>query len=82
MSTTLRDPDTGNQITVPDGVAQSYVSQGWVLPGSPTPAEPGLDSLTIPMLRDFAGENGVELAGLKRKPEIIAAIEKALGPAA
>lgn len=82
MSTTLRDPDTGRLITVPEGVAQSYVSQGWVRPGASTPAEPGLDSLTIPMLRDFAGENGVELAGLKRKPEIIAAIEKAVGPAA
>lgn len=82
MSTTLRDPDTGKQITVPDGVAQSYVSQGWVLPGTPTPAEPGLDSLTIQQLRDFADENGVSLAGLKLKPAIVAAIEKTLGPPA
>lgn len=82
MPTTLHDPDTHRTITVPEDVAESYVSQGWVRPGTPAPAEPGLDSLTIPMLRDFAGENGVDLKGLKRKPEIIAAIETALGPAA
>lgn len=82
MSTTLRDPDTGQLITVPEGVAQSYVSQGWVRPGTLTPAEPGLDSLTIPQLRDFADENGVSLTGLKLKPAIIAVIEKTLGPSA
>lgn len=79
MTTMTRN---GMQVTVPDDVADSYASQGWVAAGAPAPAEPGFDSLTIPMLRDFAGENGVDLAGLKRKPEIIAAIEKALGPAA
>lgn len=82
MATTLHDPDTRSTITVPDDVAESYVSQGWVRPGTSTPAEPGLDSLTIAQLRDFADENGVSLTGMKRKPEIIAAIEKDLGPSA
>ena len=79
---TLTNPDTKQTVTVPDAVAESYTSQGWVRPGTPAPAEPGLDSLTIPQLRDLAGENGVDLTGMKRKPEIIAAIETALGPTA
>ncbi len=53
---------------MPDDVAESYVSQGWVRSSTPTPAEPGLDSLTIAQLRDFADENGVSLTGLKLKP--------------
>lgn len=77
MTTMTRN---GMQVTVPDDVAESYASQGWVAAGSPAPAEPGLDSLTIPQLRDFATENGVDFTGLKRKPQIIAAIEAALGP--
>lgn len=76
----IKNPATGQQLTVPDDVAESYTSRGWVTPGSPAPAEPGLDSLTIPQLRDFAGENGVDLKGLKRKPQIVTAIETALGP--
>ena len=80
MTTTLRGPDTGQQVTVPDAVAESYVSQGWVRPGTPAPAEPGLDSLTIAQLRDFAEENGVDLTGLKLKPAIVTKIETELGP--
>lgn len=80
--TTLTNPDTGQTVTVPDNVAESYTSQGWVRPGTPAPAEPGLDSLTIPELRHFAEENGVDLTGLKRKPQIITAIATALGPTA
>lgn len=80
MSITLHDPDTHGAITVPDAVVESYVSQGWVRPGTPAPAEPGLDSLTIAQLRDFAEENGVDLTGLKLKPEIITKIETELGP--
>lgn len=79
MTTMTRN---GMQVTVPDAVAESYASQGWVAAGSPAPAEPGLDSLTIPQLRHFAAENGVNLSGMKRKPQIIAAIEKELGPSA
>ena len=40
MSTTLVHPGKGTQVTVPDDVAESYVSQGWVVPVSPAPAEP------------------------------------------
>ena len=76
----LTNPDTGQSITVPDTVAESYISQGWVRPGTPAPAEPGLDSLTVRQLRDLAKEKGIALAGLKRKPEIIAKIETDLGP--
>ena len=78
----LTNPGTGQAVTVPDDVAESYTSQGWVRAGTPAPAEPGLDSLTVPMLRDFAEQNGVNLGKLRRKPEIIAAIETALGPTA
>lgn len=80
--TTLHDPHTHRTISVPDDVADSYVSQGWVRPGTPAPAEPGLDSLTIAELRGFAEENGVDLTGLKLKPAIIAKIETELGPPA
>lgn len=38
MSITLTHPN-GRQVTVPDGVAESYISQGWVVPGSSTPVE-------------------------------------------
>ena len=79
MTTMTRN---GIQVTVPDDVAESYASQGWVAAGLPAPAEPGLDSLTIAELRQFAEENGVDLARLKRKPEIVAAIETTLGPTA
>ena len=39
MSVTLTHPDKGRQVSVPDEVAESYISQGWVVPGSPTPSE-------------------------------------------
>lgn len=42
MATTLVDPN-GSQITVPDEVVHSYLSRGWVYPGTPTPAEPMLE---------------------------------------
>lgn len=74
---TLTNPANGQQVTVPDEVADDYVSRGWVVPGAPALAEPGLDSLTVRQLRDFAEENGIDLTGVKRKPDIIAAIETA-----
>lgn len=79
--TSLSNPRTGMQVTVPDDVADSYTAQGWTIPGHPEPAEPGLDSLTIAQLRDFAAENGVNLDHLKRKPDIITRIETELTPA-
>ncbi len=79
--TTLTNLDTKQTVTVPEDVADIHLA-GWVIPGSPAPAEPGLDSLTIPTRRDFAEEDGVDLTGVKRKPEIIAAIEKLVGPPA
>jgi hypothetical protein len=39
MSVTLTHPNKGRQVSVPDEVAESYISQGWVVPGSPTPSE-------------------------------------------
>ena len=41
MSITLKHPGRGREVTVPDNVAESYISQGWVVPGSPAPAEQG-----------------------------------------
>ncbi len=72
----------GTTVIVPDDVAESYTSRGRVRHTEPAPAEQGLDSLTIAELRGFAGDNGVDLTGLKLKPAIIAKIQTELGPTA
>lgn len=38
--TTLTNPKNNARVTVPDAVADSYVSRGWVAPGAPALAEP------------------------------------------
>lgn len=85
MSITLKHPGKGREVTVPDNVAESYISQGWVVPGSPAPAEP--DSATTETKADepskkwnkakltaYAGEHGVDLTDAKTKDDILALI--------
>lgn len=79
MSITLKHPGKGSQVTVPDDVAESYISQGWVVPGSPAPAEP--DSVDEPSkkwnkdkLTAYAVEHDVDLTDAKTKDDILALI--------
>ncbi len=39
MSITLKHPGKNRQVIVPEAVADSYISQGWVAAGSPASAE-------------------------------------------
>lgn len=66
------------QITVPDDVADSYTSRGWVRHGAPAPAEHGLDTMTIPQLREHAQTHGIELGAARLKADIRAAIDAAM----
>lgn len=88
MSITLTHPGKGRKVTVPDAVAESYISQGWVVPGSPAPAEP--DSATTEtkaeepskkwnkgQLTAYAGEHGIDLTDAKTKDDILALIAAA-----
>lgn len=80
--TTLTNPKNGAQVTVPDNVADSYVSRGWVRPGTPAPAEPAnpLDIMTVAELREHAEEHGIDLAGARIKDDIRAVIKAAAEP--
>lgn len=80
MSITLTHPGKGRQVTVPDAVAESYVSQGWVVPGSPAPAEPDSapsKSWKVDELKAYAGEHGIDLGGATNKADILSVIEAA-----
>lgn len=74
---TLMNPKTNTQVTVPDDVADSYVSRGWVRPGTPAPAEPAnpLDAMTIAQLREHAEEHDIDLGTAQLKSDIRAAID-------
>lgn len=75
--TTVTNPKTGATVTVPDDVAESYTSRGWVRPGMPAPAEQGLDAMTVAELRAHADAQDIDLGSAKRKADIRAAIEAA-----
>ncbi|WP_341974659.1 hypothetical protein [Microbacterium sp. LWO13-1.2] len=80
MATTLRDPDTHRTSTVPDAVAESYLSQGWVYPGTSAPAEPSppaIAEMTVAELKAHAEERGIDLARAKLKADIRAVIDRA-----
>jgi len=80
MSITLTHPGKGRQVTVPDAVAESYISQGWVVPGSPTPAEPDSapsKSWKVDDLKAYAEENAIDLGTATKKADILTAIEAA-----
>lgn len=46
-------------------------------PPQPADPEPTLDDLTVQALRDLAAATGVDLTGLSKKADIVAAIEAA-----
>ena len=55
VMTAIRNPRDGQQVDVPDDVIDSYIAQGWQLPGAP---KPKLDDLTIKQLRTLASQKG------------------------
>lgn len=74
----LTNPTTGQTITVPDDAADAYTSRGWVRPGTPALAEQhGLDTMSIPQLREHARVHGINLGTLRLKADIRAAIDTA-----
>ncbi|WP_404474833.1 hypothetical protein [Microbacterium aerolatum] len=80
MSITLKHPGKGRTVVVPDAVAESYISQGWVVPGSPAPAEQDSapsKSWKVDELKAYADENGIDLGDATKKADILAAIETA-----
>ncbi|WP_067198918.1 hypothetical protein [Microbacterium sp. XT11] len=80
MSITLKHPGKGRQVTVPDNVADSYISQGWVVPGSPAPAEQetvDISKLKVDELKAYAEEHGIDLGDAKKKADILTVIETA-----
>ena len=80
MSITLTHPGKGRQVTVPDDVADSYTSQGWVAAGSPAPAEQesvDISTLKVDELKAYAEEHGIDLGYAKKKDEIRAVIAAA-----
>lgn len=80
MSITLKHPGKGRTVTVPDNVAESYISQGWVVPGSPAPAEPDSapsNSWKVAELKAYAKEHGVDLGDATKKADILTAIDAA-----
>lgn len=80
MSITLTHPGKGRQVTVPDAVADSYVSQGWVAAGSPAPAEQesvDISTMKVDELKAYAEEHGIDLGDAKKKADIVSVIEAA-----
>lgn len=86
MSTTLTHPVKGRQVIVPDDVAESYISQGWVAAGSPTSAEPQGSVITDAkadepskkwnkaQLTAYAGEHKIDITDAKTNSDILALI--------
>ena len=71
----------GRKVTVPDAVADSYISQGWVVPGSPAPAEQesfDISKLKVAELKAYADEHGIDLGEATKKADILTAIEAAV----
>lgn len=80
MSITLTHPGKGRQVTVPETVADSYISQGWVAAGSPAPAEQepvDISKLKVDELKAYAEEHDIDLGDAKKKADILTVIEAA-----
>lgn len=85
MSITLTHTGKGRQVTVPEAVADSYISQGWVAAGSPAPAEQ--ESATTEtkaekpskkwnkdQIAAYAKDHEIELTDAKTKDDMLALI--------
>lgn len=74
--------DVENEAAAKLAVASGYfevVSSGVNAPNSePAGAVTKLDVMTVAQLRDYAKENGIDLAGATKKEEILSVIENAL----
>lgn len=80
MSITLTHPGKGRQVTVPEAVADSYISQGWVAAGSPAPAEQESvpsKSWKVDELKAYAEEREIDLGDATKKADILSVIEAA-----
>lgn len=89
MSITLTHPGKGRKVTVPDAVADSYISQGWVAAGSPAPAEQESGGTTETkaekpskkwnkdQIAAYAKDHKIELTEAKTKDDMLALIEAA-----
>lgn len=85
VSATKEHPyvDVENEAAAKLAVASGYfevVSSGTNAPNSEpaTGAVTKLDVMTVAQLRDYAKENGIDLAGATKKEEILSVIENAL----
>lgn len=70
----LGAPAPGEPFDVDDDIGETLLAQS-DLYALATPDEP--DKRTVPELRAIAESQGVDLTGLKKKPDIIAALEAA-----
>lgn len=89
MSITLTHPGKGRQVTVPETVADSYISQGWVAAGSTAPAEQESGGTTDTQaekpskkwnkdqIASYAKDHEIELTEAKTKDDMLALIEAA-----
>lgn len=88
MSITLTHPGKGRQVTVPDDVADSYTSRGWVAAGSLTSA--GQESATTEtkaekpskkwnkdQIAKYAKDHGIALDEAKTKDDMLALVSAA-----
>lgn len=62
------EPGPGEPFEVDDDIAESLLEQSELY--KPAPAT----DLTVAQLRDHAAQNGIDLAGARTKPDIVAAI--------
>lgn len=88
MSITLTHPGKGRQVTVPDAVADSYISQGWVAAGSPASAEQGSATTESKaekpskkwnkdQIAAYAKDHEIEISEAKTKDDMLALISAA-----
>lgn len=88
MSITLTHPGKGRQVTVPDDVADSYTSRGWVAAGSPasagqesaateTKAEKPSKKWNKDQIASYARDHDIAVDEAKTKDDMLALIEAA-----
>ena len=62
----------GDEVEVSDEHAKALLSQ----PDNFAPVQDAMDVMTVEELRDLADQHGVDLTGLTKKADIVAAIKK------
>lgn len=67
----------GYTVTADEGVSGEAVHDSGEVTEAHAAAEAGeipLEEMTVPMLKEYAAKNGINLGGARNKPEIISAI--------